>query len=374
MIYQLLNLVISIVSRIISVLKSYFTSGSDSDTIVFDNGISVEREGKIAEGGFSYIYAASDSSFPGEKYALKRIVCPDKEIIVACKNEAKVHQTLGNKNTNLLPLISLKFDSSGPQTVCYMLFPLITGGSLRDEISKRLLLRDDVIESDRRPFTEKQILRIFKGVLRGVMAIHDSGLAHRDIKLENVLMDKQVGMGGDEENYLPSGPGTRILMDFGSVRPLTINLSSRRVVLDLADDAARNSTVSYRAPELFEGGCRHGINEPDINGKVDVWSCGCFLYAMMYGASPFEMEFHNGTPRIVECTYLRVLSGKVPCPPNSSEVGLRFSQELAELVSWILNVDRVARPDIYAVIGRVDNLLASDDFVAMNRGAMREFV
>jgi len=374
MIRELLNLTISILQKLVTVILSFFSSSST--TIVFDNGISVSRESKIAEGGYSYIYSAHDSSFPSRKYALKRIVCPDKEIVVACRNEAMAHQTLGNRNSNLLPLLGLKFDSSGPQTVCYMLFPLVTGGSLRDEISKRMLLRDNVLESERRPFTEKQLLRIFKGILRGAIAMQDVGLAHCDIKLENVLLDKQERMTADEENCAPDGLGTPILMDFGSARPLVVKLSDRKAVLNLTDEAARNSTVSYRAPELFDGGCRHGRDEPDIDGKVDVWSCGCLLYGMMYGASPFEMEFRNGAPCIVECTYLRVLGGKIPSPPHNSEAGRRFSQELTKLVGWILNIDRVKRPDLYAVLERVEDLLNSggsanlrdDNFIGVNRG------
>lgn len=358
MIRELLDTIASILRELVFMVIAFFTSASTT-TIIFDNGISVTKERKIAEGGFSYIYSAHNSSFPSTKYALKRIVCPDREIVIACQNEAKVHQTLGNTNINLLPLIALKFDSSGPQNICYMLFPLITGGSLRDEVSKRMLLRENILETERRPFSEIQLLRIFKGILHGVVAMHDSGLAHCDIKLENVLLERKVMMIPDEENYATAELCTPILMDFGSARPLVVKLSDRRIVLNLTDEASRNSTVSYRAPELFDGGCRHGKDEPDIDGKVDVWSCGCLLYAMMYGASPFEMEFRNETPRIVECTYLRVLGGKIPVPPLNSAVGDRFSREIAELVRWILNVDRAKRPDMFTVLGKVEELLES---------------
>jgi len=372
MIHQILSRIISILQNVLSMLSSFFAS---STIVAFDNGISVSYnidQDKIGEGGFSYIYAAHDSSYPSRKYALKRILCSDKEIVIGCENEAKVHFTLGNNNVNLLPLKALKFDSSGPQTVCYMLLPLITGGSLRNEISKRMLLKENVLESERRPFTDKQLLLIFKGILRGAMAIHDAGLAHCDIKLENVLLDENVRMTADEDNYASAGLGTPILMDYGSARPLVIKLSSRRTVLNVTDEAARNSTVSYRAPELFDGGCRHGADEPDIDGKIDVWSCGCLLYGMMYGASPFEMEFRNGIPRIVECTYLRVLGGKIPCLPNDSEVGRRYSRKLTDLVSWILNIDRVKRPHLEAVLRRVEDM---ENFVGSpTRGGTLELV
>ena len=68
---------------------------------------------------------------------------------------------------------------------------------------------------------------------------------------------------------------------------------TRSILLSIVDEASVNSTVSYRAPELFDGGARHGDNEPDIDGKMDVWSLGCLLFGMMYGVSPFECEFRG---------------------------------------------------------------------------------
>jgi len=371
MILRLLYLLCSALRNFMTFVLSIFNSPRKVSKIKFDNGIAVSITTKIiGEGGFSLVFYAQDTKRSSKKYALKRILCPDKEVINACKSEAKVHHVLGNNNVNTLPLLGLKFDSSGPQTKCYMLFPLITGGSLRDEVSKRKLLINDINESDRCPLTEIQLLWLFKGILRGVMIMHDAGFAHRDIKLENVLLDKEVGMERDEEMGARIGFGNPVLMDFGSASPIVTKLSNRRTVLNLSDEAARNSTVSYRAPELFEGGCRHGPDEPDIDGKVDVWSCGCVLYGMMYGTSPFEMEFlHNGMIRIVECTYLRVLGGKIPFPPKESEVGQRYSEDILELASWILNVDRKNRPDLYKVLKRVEDMLDSNS-IGIGGGAL----
>lgn len=373
MIIRILYILYSALLNLMGFIVSMFSAPGKTSKIRFDNGISVSIEKKIAEGGFSYIYSAHDSSRRSRKFALKRVLCPDEEIVIACKKEAKVHRTVGNNNVNTLPLLGLKFDTSSLQTKCYMLFPLITGGSLRDELSKRKLLINSVIESDRSPFTETQLLWLFKGILRGVLSMHDMGFAHRDIKLENVLLDKRIGKEVDVEIGSRLGLSTPVLMDFGSASSLVVKLSNRRTVLNLNDEAARNSTVSYRAPELFDGGCRHGPDEPDIDGKVDVWSCGCVLYGMMYGTSPFEMEFlHDGSIRIVECTYLRVLSRNIPFPPKESEVGERFSHELMDLVIWILNLERKNRPELYEVLKRVEDILDSSTNVI--RGSVLELI
>ena len=160
-------------------------------------------------------------------------------------------------------------------------------------------------------------------------------------------------------------------MDFGSARQLIIPLKDRKTVLKLTEEASQNSTVSYRAPELFDGGCRHGPDEPNIDGKVDVWSCGCLLYGLMYGTSPFEMEFrHDGQIRIVECTHLRVLGGNIPFPPTHRENTYGYREELKDLVKWILIVDTKQRPDLESLLVKVEKLVSSVATTSSNTTTM----
>jgi len=248
-----------------------------------------------------------------------------------------------------------------------MLFPLIEGGSLRDEINRRNLLNDTPphmqnVDAQPRPMSEYQVLNIFSGILQAVLHMHNCGLAHYDIKPENILLESFHGSTRDDEEIgASSSMYNPILMDFGSAKSLVTQLSNRRVILALTEEASRNSTVTYRAPELFEGGCRHGEAETPVDGKVDVWSCGCLLYSIMYGTSPFEMDFRqdHGTVKIVECTHLGVLGGKIPVPPRNSEVGSRYRKELFDLVQWILKVERAERPSIEEILDKVEEMLGS---------------
>ena len=347
----------------------FSSSASPVGTLSFDNGIRVHIDRKISEGGFSYIYSASDAS-PSSRgrrkhYAVKRIVCPDDELVLGCKREAKIHQTVGNLETNTLPLLAIQFDMTQPQTTCYMLFPLISGGSLRDEITKRNIL-NDLSGNTRnnhnspilRPFTEYEVLHIFLGILRGTKAIHDAGYAHCDIKLENILLEEKQYTKGFDEEVGRTHTTTPILIDYGSARSLVIKPLDRRIVMNMVEEAATKSTISYRAPELFDGGCRYGPDEPDVDGRSDVWSCGCVLFAIMYGTSPFEMEFRkDGSVRIVDCTYLRILSGSIPTPPPNTEISKRYSAELLDLVKWILQEDRVKRPQLEELIDKTHSII-----------------
>lgn len=96
----------------------------------------------------------------------------------------------------------------------------------------------------------------FRQVLEAVGHCHANGIAHRDVKLENLLLD------GD----------TVKLCDFGYACPLDSKL--QRVV----------GTPVYLAPEVI-------TKEPDASlEKADVWACGVLLYCMLVGQYPFAGE------------------------------------------------------------------------------------
>jgi len=93
--------------------------------------------------------------------------------------------------------------------------------------------------------------------------------AHRDIKPGNIMIA--------DDGLTP------VLMDFGSMARARKFISTRQEALELQDLAAEQSTMPYRAPELFDVKTGSTITE-----KVDVWSLGCTLFALLYGHSPFE--------------------------------------------------------------------------------------
>lgn len=315
------------------------------ETVEFDNGRKVYIGQKIADGGFSVVYESGEyNTLQGKEnkpcFALKRIICGDRDTVEKCQKEASVHRAFNHPN--LLPLLALKFDSNGPNncTVCYMLFPLLKT-SLRDEISRRGLLLSNPMPNELHVFKPKDMIEIFCGVVDGASCMYEHGYTHRDIKVENVMLDSM---------------GTPILMDFGSVGPARIVLQSRSDCLKLVDQASENTTMPYRAPELFEGGARYGEDEPDIDGGVDVWSLGCILFALMYGVSPFECEFRGDKVNVVDCSHLRIL-GNIPTPEPHSNLAKRYDPELMTFVKSMLTQDRTLRPSIEEVLETADEFL-----------------
>lgn len=148
-------------------------------------------------------------------------------------------------------------------------------------------------------------------------------------------------------------------MDFGSAGPLAETVATRRQQLEVVERASQHTTVSYRPPELFEGGVR--VGDTVDYGKVDVYGLAGTLFAASYGqgASPSECEFvrdfsgsRNGVVvKVVECTHLKVLAGLPTNPPPW------YSDGLWTLLQDMMQQDPKHRPTLTAVIERVEDLI-----------------
>lgn len=345
-------------------------------TVLFDDEIRFEDVNKavvicrqIAQGGFSNVFLARDArtmSKTRELYALKRIKCleNDRETLDTCREEARIHNMFIHKS--LMPLLGFQFQSP----FCYMLFPYIPL-SLRADITARKLLAD-VLESKRRPYSEREALTIFAGIVSGVRTMHEAGLSHRDITVENVLLQENVASGKHTRRGRKRGNNNRtpVLLDFGSAGPLTVPLQTRRHVDSVVKKAVNYSTLPYRAPELLDGGGllqHYGLSKTFNYGPADVWSMGCLFFAVLFGTSPFEtkwtvslVEGHaaDATVQIVDVSQLNVLD-PIPFPPDGSAADRRYGAS-KDLVRWMLNRDWKTRPSCVEVAERVEKLLLQE--------------
>ncbi|KAL7557238.1 hypothetical protein ACA910_001903 [Epithemia clementina (nom. ined.)] len=345
-----------------------------------------------------------------QQYALKRIyIGADPEIQQACLEEANVHHAAHHRN--LMPLLGFLKTSE----YCYMLFPLCSH-SLRDEVNRRTGLfssprspqpppynnhhKDDDNQDDTAaPWSELQVLQLFLRLCAAVQALHEANYTHRDIKLENVLImtddhfnNRAAQQGQRSPNNNKTTSMTRtimemqdepILMDFGSAGPLTRPLSTRQDILSVVELAAQQTTLPYRPPELLDATGVLQVGQILDYRAVDVWSLGCTLFAIMYGASPMECEFlssslssrqfvppqHRGGSgagagavgrilKIVDCTTLRILNGRLPEPPADSPVAHWYSAELTQdLIPSLLQQDPSMRPSLPTLVSRLVQLI-----------------
>ncbi|CAI0422178.1 unnamed protein product [Linum tenue] len=107
-------------------------------------------------------------------------------------------------------------------------------------------------------FSEDEARFFFQQLISGVSYCHSMQICHRDLKLENTLLD--------------GSPAPRLkICDFGYSKSAVLHSQPKSTV----------GTPAYIAPEV--------LSRKEYDGKIaDVWSCGVTLYVMLVGGYPFE--------------------------------------------------------------------------------------
>jgi len=127
-------------------------------------------------------------------------------------------------------------------------------------------------------FSEDEARYFFQQLISGVSYCHSMQICHRDLKLENTLLD--------------GSPAPRLkICDFGYSKSSLLHSIPKSTV----------GTPAYIAPEV--------LSRREYDGKLaDVWSCGVTLYVMLVGAYPFEDQedaknFRKTIQRIMAVNY-----------------------------------------------------------------------
>eukprot|EP01113_Clastostelium_recurvatum_P035222 TRINITY_DN4884_c0_g1_i4.p1 TRINITY_DN4884_c0_g1~~TRINITY_DN4884_c0_g1_i4.p1 ORF type:complete len:640 (-),score=108.32 TRINITY_DN4884_c0_g1_i4:15-1934(-) len=276
----------------------------------------------LAEGGFGFVYLVRDSD-TGQPFALKRINVQGRDRLKAVRNEIAVMQGLVHSR-HIVRLIGHRVSSASQQeTEVLLVLELCSGGSLLDRMNSTIAdSNSSVYTPPARPLTEDEILRILHSVCLGVsdMHSHSPPIAHRDIKVENVLLHES---------------GVWKLCDFGSSTTTCYTPTNERERSIANDDISINTTLTYRAPEMVDLYLAQTINE-----KVDIWALGCLVYKAAFLADPFA----DGSLAILNCRY------------NIPEFH-KFSPEFMALIKFMLEPDPTARPDIYQVLEKLSGML-----------------
>ncbi|KAH9766569.1 CBL-interacting serine/threonine-protein kinase 1 [Citrus sinensis] len=129
----------------------------------------------------------------------------------------------------------------------YMVLEYVTGGELFDKIASKGRLQ------------EAEGRKLFQQLIDGVSYCHNKGVFHRDLKLENILLDSK---------------GNIKISDFG--------LSA--LPQHFRDDGLLHTTCgspNYVAPEVL-------ANRGYDGATSDIWSCGVILYVILTGYLPFD--------------------------------------------------------------------------------------
>ncbi|KAI8376026.1 kinase-like domain-containing protein, partial [Radiomyces spectabilis] len=132
---------------------------------------------------------------------------------------------------------------------------------------------------------EKDSCKLFAQLISSVYYMHSKNIVHRDLKLENLLLDKHRNI---------------VVSDFGFANQFTSDFN------DLM--ATSCGSPCYAAPELI-------VNDGLYAGSaVDIWSCGVILYAMLCGYLPFDDDPSNPDGDNITLLYRYILSTRLVFP------------------------------------------------------------
>lgn len=216
----------------------------DRNTPIFSTITEFHFEKKLGEGAFSVVYKAIHNESQAS-YAIK-IIDFDKIGILDQENiekEIHAHKVMNHKNVIRL------YDFFKEENIVYLVMEYCNGGNLFNYLTKNHPLTDDVIQ------------KLFKQTVDGVDYIHKKGYINRDIKPENILLDRYRNVK---------------ICDFGWASHKTEG-SYRKL---------KAGTIPYMSPESLMGEYQEFSS--------DIWSLGVLLYELYNNKEPYSgMTCHS---------------------------------------------------------------------------------
>ncbi len=205
----------------------------------------------LAHGGMSSVYRGTDTRL--DRPVAIKIMDPrfadDRSFVDRFVREAQSAAQLHHPHVVAVHDQGFDLPPGAESGLAFLVMELVDGGTLRD-------LLDDA-----GPLDVAVALSVAEPVLSALAAAHRSGLVHRDVKPENVL----IGRVGQHTG------GAVKVADFGLVRAVaSAGTTSSSVIL---------GTVAYLSPEQVETGA--------ASARGDVYSAGILLYEMLTGRVPY---------------------------------------------------------------------------------------
>ena len=248
---------------------------------------------QLGKGGMGTVYRAQDLRDGGRTCAVKMLrseLTHDVRVRRRFVDEAKSLLRLDHPN------IVRAFDFFQEGADCFIALEFVDGISLADRIDRQ-----------HGPLPEAEALALFKGVLAALDHGHQHGVVHRDVKPNNILIDRRTGEAR--------------LCDFGIAK----QVAERGVTLM----GVTLGTAEYMSPEQ--------VQRPDkVEHRSDVYSAGVVLFEMLTGRVPFfaasgDSDFAVRTAQVKSD------------PPDPRSINPDLSDGLARIVLKALRKDPARR-------------------------------
>ncbi|KAL3472801.1 hypothetical protein BJX99DRAFT_210099 [Aspergillus californicus] len=237
----------------------------------------------IGKGSFGKVYLASHKLTNGSKVVLKS----------ANKEDTNLAREIHHHRQFLHPHIARLYEVIVTENLVWLVLEYCPG----DELYNYLLQNG--------PLPVDKVKKIFTQLVGAVAYVHSKSCVHRDLKLENILLDKH-------ENVK--------LCDFGFTREYEGKASYLQTFC---------GTVCYSAPEMLKA-------EKYAGEKVDIWSLGIILYALIAGELPFDDDDDH-------ITKSRILTEE----PTFND---KFPDDAKALINLLLSKRPLLRPSLSEVL------------------------
>ncbi len=273
---------------------------------------------KLGEGGFGEVWLAKDLRLNAlvALKSVKRLPIDDgaNHRLEALLHEARTMFTLQHRH------IVRVYTVRETAAAMYLVLQYVAGGSLADRVKKQ-----------GSPLDWEVAARYVADVGEGLIAVHNRGLVHRDVKPANILWDSDA----DEA----------LLTDFGIAARLT-------------EPGQAAGTIPYMAPEVFRG---------QVSPAADTYSLAATLFWLITRELPFPPPHVEDRDKRLR-RILRMIEGGLPNPD------LRFTDlpgPLEKLIRAGLSADPKARPSLASFVGALRgdlNRLLADSLVLPGDG------
>jgi len=230
---------------------------------------------KVGKGGMARVYRALDTEI-NETVALKIVnpeIASDNETLERFRNELKFARRISHRN------VCRMYDFNKEKETPYITMEYVRGEDLKSLVGRM------------GPVSPGKTVCVAKQVCEGLAEAHRLGVVHRDLKPQNIMIDRE---------------GDAHIMDFGISRSVrTKGITETGVLI---------GTPEYMSVEQVEG--------KEVDHRSDIYSLGISLYEMVTGQVPFDGD----TPISVAVKH----TTEVPLDPR--EVNAQIPASLSRVI------------------------------------------
>ena len=247
---------------------------------------------KLGDGAYSVVYKVKRLA-DGKIYALKKVKLQN---LSAKEKENALNEVRILASVKSTFVISYKeaFIEEKEQSLCIVM-EYADKGDLYQKICQFKKMGCLIEETD--------VWRIFIQMVRGLKALHELKILHRDLKSANIF-----------------------LFADGSAKLGDLNVSK---VVRKGLGYTQTGTPYYASPEVW--------NDSPYDSKSDIWSLGCVTYEMLTLRPPFRAEN-------MDALYHKVIKG------NYSKISDKYSPDIAEIIKMMLKVSPNERPSCAQIL------------------------